>query len=167
MSSSSSTTEQSLPPSQKLPSLLRGDEVLLPMKVDVTISGARVVDTFCWRLFNPYVTPEEFSWRLCSDQNLPLCFQPAIALQIYEQMTAFQEMLASIRLVCAQGIRPPWKSLMAMNIGIRHCTLDYSDKFQWDVLADTGVTPEVQYSGRLHSPLFPFHTFPIMTNQLE
>ena len=146
-----------------LPALLRGDEILLPLKVDVTIAGARVVDTFCWRLYNSYITPDEFSWRLCSDQNLPLCFQPAIALQIYEQLTAFQEMLASIRLLCAQGIRPPWKSLMHMNIGIRHCTLDYSDKFQWDVLADTGITPEVVFVSLSMTPLLIVSVFSLTT----
>ena len=138
-SSSSSSSSQDL-----LPAILRSDDVLLPMKIDVTIAGARVVDTFCWRLYNPHVTPEEFAWRLCSDENLPACFQSAIALQIYEQLTAFREMLASIRLLVAQGIRPPWKRLLAMQIGSRHCALDYSDKFQWDIVADTGVTPEVR-----------------------
>ena len=95
----------------QLPSILVGDSVLLPVKIDITISGnfisaiqyflsipqsshfsekfttgARYVDTFCWKLYNSMLTPDQFAWRLCTDLNLPLCFQSRISLQISEQV---------------------------------------------------------------------------------
>lgn len=130
---------------EQIPSILHESEILIPIKVDVTTGGARFVDTICWRLQNSLVTPDEFAWRTCSDLNLPLAFQSAISLQIQEQIQAYREVLAVLKIVCMQGIRPPWKSLFTMTIGIRHLTLDYQDKFQWDVDSTSGVTPEVIY----------------------
>ena len=108
----------------QLPSILVGDCILLPIKIDITISGevspsclcilpsfalmefvliiyasdrslycvcivgARYVDTFCWKLYNSILTPDQFAWRLCGDLNLPLTFQSRISLQISEQVAA-------------------------------------------------------------------------------
>ena len=96
----------------QLPSILVGNGILLPIKIDITISGkgfhscpcitllahvpklsqrialiliilcavgARYVDTFCWKLYNSILTPDQFAWRLCSDLNLPLTFQSRIS----------------------------------------------------------------------------------------
>lgn len=46
-----------------LPSILFGHDTLIPIKIDITISGARYVDTFCWKLYNSISTPDEFAWR--------------------------------------------------------------------------------------------------------
>jgi hypothetical protein len=125
-----------------LPSILSGDNILLPVKIDITISGARYVDTFCWKLYNSLLTPDQFAWRLCTDLNLPITFQSRISLQISEQIVAFQEIITLLRLVLSKGIQPPWSKLLHVTIGIRHNTLDYSDKFQWDIVSQTGISPE-------------------------
>jgi SNF5 / SMARCB1 / INI1 len=126
----------------QLPYLLVGEDVLFPMKIDVTIGGARIVDTFCWRVYNSFVTPDEFAWQLCSDLNLSASFQAAISMQIQEQVLGFQEMVTALRAALARGHRPPWSRMLAMNVGIRHFTVDYSDKFQWDIFSSAAVSPE-------------------------
>jgi hypothetical protein len=54
------------------------------------------------------------------------------------QVIAFQEIISALRLVVSKGVRPPWSKLLNITVGIRHNTLDYSDKFQWDVLSKSG-----------------------------
>lgn len=54
------------------------------------------------------------------------------------QVIAFQEIISALRLVVSKGVRPPWSKLLNITVGIRHNTLDYSDKFQWDVLSESG-----------------------------
>ena len=54
------------------------------------------------------------------------------------KVIAFQEIIAALRLVVSKGIKPPWSKLLCISIGIRHNTLDYSDRFQWDVTSEYG-----------------------------
>ena len=63
------------------------EDVLVPLKVDISYRGARYVDSFCWNC-NPKtnnMSPYEFGCITCADVNLPDGFQWKIALQIQEQ----------------------------------------------------------------------------------
>ena len=126
----------------QLPSILRGSDILVPIKVDVTNAGARFVDTFCWNI-NSSLTSYDYAARTCADLNLPSGFITKIALQIAEQVQAFiiiiktlKELLVANTFPSIQKLREP--SYMA--VGIRFNTLDYSDKFVWDPMAD--ISPE-------------------------
>jgi hypothetical protein len=119
------------------------NEVLVPLKIDVTYKGARYVDTFCWNLYDPCVQPEEFAMRTCLDLNFPIGFHQKISLQIIEQLRAYQILIDSIRLYAP--IIPNWNQKIRQNqiitIGIRHGPLDYSDKVEWDPI-NALITPE-------------------------
>lgn len=50
-----------------LPAFLRDDEIIAPLKCDVTMAGARYVDTFSWNIYNSAISPDEFASRTCAD----------------------------------------------------------------------------------------------------
>lgn len=79
-------------------------------------------------------------WERCNQYNITLAlpYHGFFFFQIIIKVIAFQEIISALRLVVSKGVRPPWGKLMNITIGIRHNTLDYSDKFQWDVLSETG-----------------------------
>ena len=80
------------------------------------------------------------------------------------KVLAFQEIVASLRLVIAKGVTPPWKKLLNINIGIRHNTLDYSDKFQWNVLSDSGKRSTLSCASYVVPSV---HPAPYYTNELR
>lgn len=129
--------------SLELPAILRGD-VLVPLKIDITLGGARYVDTFTWNL-DTESCPEEFAARTCADLNLHPGFQTRICLQITEQVEAFRTIVDVIKMALQDESSPislKMKEPQLMVVGIRHQTLDYSDKFHWDLMS-TVVTPEL------------------------
>ena len=69
-----------------LPALLT-DDLIVPIKVDVAVKGARYVDSFCFKLFDALMTPGEFAARTCADLNLPDAFQHRIAHRTRKQST--------------------------------------------------------------------------------
>jgi len=80
---------------------------------------------------------------MCTDLNLPYPFRQKIALQIEEQVESYGEI---VRLIFKYADRiPNWTNKMqemhTISIGIRHNTLDYSDKIQWSPLS-VALTPE-------------------------
>ena len=60
-----------------VPAFLKGN-VLVPLKIDITYNGARLVDTFSWNLYNSCLTVEEFALMTCIDLNLSSGFQEKI-----------------------------------------------------------------------------------------
>jgi hypothetical protein len=157
MSSSSSSSLTRV----AMPAIIRGKEILVPIKVDLTYKGARLVDTFCWNLYHPVMLPEEFVARTCTDLNLPIGFHSRVTLQIVEQIQAYQILVESIRMYAPNSI-PNWKSkvcqIQPITIGIRHGSIDFSDKVDWNPMddclspedfaatttADLGLPPEIE-----------------------
>ncbi len=127
-----------------IPAIICGENVLVPIKVDLTYKGARLVDTFCWNLYHPAMLPEEFVAVLCRDLNLPVGFHSRVTLQILEQIQAYQILVESIRLYAPSAI-PNWSKkinqLQPITIGIRHGSIDFSDKVEWNPMDDT-LSPE-------------------------
>jgi hypothetical protein len=130
--------------SSNIPAIIRGENVLVPIKVDLTYRGARLVDTFCWNLYHPAMLPEEFVAILCRDLNLPLGFHSRVSLQIIEQIQAYQILVESIKLYAPIAI-PNWSKkinqLQPITIGIRHGSIDFSDKVEWNPMDDS-LSPE-------------------------
>ena len=122
---------------------LKGN-VLVPLKIDITYNGARLVDTFSWNLYNSCLSVEEFALMTCIDLNLSCGFQEKIKNQIQEQIDAFVDIVDLIR-THASTIVPNWASKIRENqiitMGIRHNTLDYTDKISWDPMSSS-ITPE-------------------------
>lgn len=133
----------SLSSSCLLPAILSTSNILVPLKIDITFKGARLVDTFCWNLYHPALLPEEFAARTCSDLNLPLSFHQRITLQIQEQLQAYRILIDCILnyAVCIPNWNNKIKQSQIITIGIRHGTLDFSDSVEWNPL-NADLTPE-------------------------
>lgn len=125
-----------------IPAILRGSNVLVPIKIDITYLGARFVDTFCWNL-DSKMTPYQFALRTCHDMNLPSGFHVRISLQIAEQIQSFKIIVSILRAAFLKGMTNACKLYepQIIVIGIRHNTIDYSDKFIWNPMSSS-VTPE-------------------------
>ena len=117
-----------------LPSILDSneDDVLVPIKIDLADKNGRYVDSFCWNIYNPLLTPEEFAWKTCMEENLPSEMIPRIVDQLVEQIEAFKSL---IHIVESSGnneaIVNQLKNFVS-TVTIRNNVLQYSDTFQWD-----------------------------------
>lgn len=125
------------------PAFLKGN-VLVPLKIDITYNGARLVDTFSWNLYNSCLTVEEFALMTCIDLNLSSGFQEKIKQQVQEQINAFSDIVDLIK-THAASIVNNWSTKIrehqVITMGIRHNTLDYTDKISWDPMS-SAITPE-------------------------
>ena len=127
-----------------LPAFLT-DDLIVPIKIDVAVKGARYIDSFCYKLFDALMTPEEFAARTCADLNLPDAFQFRIAFQIQEQINSYREIITMLRV---NGVdNEKWLKLVSvpldMMVGLRHNAVDYTDKFTWDLTStSSGKEPE-------------------------
>lgn len=127
----------------KVPTFIQMPYILAPLKLDITYRGARLVDTLTWDLYNPVMLPEEFAAHMCADLNLPPGMQERIALQLREQIESYQEVIDTVYKY-AHTI-PHWErkisQIQVITIGIRHGTMDYCDKIEWDPMMEN-FTPE-------------------------
>jgi hypothetical protein len=141
-----SLADESIECPVRLPALLYDDDILLPLKVDVSHRGARYVDTFSWRLFNSLMSVDEFACRTCLDLNLPAMFQWRIALQLHEQIDAYKNLLLLLDSVSSTPGRK-WvtdiRDLQQMSVGIRDNSLEYNDKFTYDTSSSSSHEPEM------------------------
>jgi hypothetical protein len=122
---------------------LNEEEILAPLKVDISFKGARYVDSFCWNC-NPEtntMSPYEFSCRTCADVGLPDGFQLKMAMQIQEQVDAYRILINMLKSHGTEIISR-MNSLMPMTLGIRLHTVDYADHFQFDCCNSTPYAPE-------------------------
>mmetsp|Transcript_32861 Transcript_32861/g.33480 ORF Transcript_32861/g.33480 Transcript_32861/m.33480 type:complete len:239 (+) Transcript_32861:148-864(+) len=111
------------------------DEILVPIKIDITHKGARFVDSFTWNLRNPILTADDFAIRTCLDLNLPEGFIWKISLQIQEQVKAYSSLISlfALEVINNKDFAEKSHELQPISIGIRHNIVDYSDKFLWDM----------------------------------
>lgn len=126
-----------------VPAILKQEQLLVPIKIDVSHNGARVVDTFCWDLRNSPYTPEEFAELTCKDMNLPNGFAYKLFMQLQEQLESYSSIISDI--VEHAHKYPIWrqkiKIVQNISVGLRLGTVDYSDKIRWDPM-DESITPE-------------------------
>jgi hypothetical protein len=126
-----------------IPSFLKGN-VLVPLKIDITYNGARMVDNFSWNLYSSCLSVDEFALMTCIDLNLSSGFQEKIRQQVQEQIDAFRDIVDLIR-SHGPAIVPNWSKKVrehqVITMGIRHNTLDYTDKISWDPMSSS-ITPE-------------------------
>lgn len=154
--------------SVELPAFLREKSILVPMKLDITYNGARIVDSFCWNLYCPYLTPDEFAFTTCADLNLPYGFQVQIKQQISEQIASYMEIISTIKKY-AKYI-PQWsikiRDLIPITLGIRHNTIDYSDKINWNPMCEY-LTPEIFASTTCRDLGLPHDIRPAISHRIR
>lgn len=127
----------------KVPTFIRPPYILAPLKLDITYRGARLVDTLTWDLYNPVMLPEEFAAQMTADLNLPPGMHERITLQLREQIESYQEIIDCVYRYahCIPNWERKISQMQTITIGIRHGTIDYSDKIEWDPMMEN-FTPE-------------------------
>jgi chromatin structure-remodeling complex subunit SFH1 len=118
------------------------EEVLVPIKIDIAHGNGRYMDSFCWNLYNSVLTPEEFVWKTCMEENLPSELIPRIAAQLQEQVDAF---LSFVDLIISSGRNEHIQirlNNLETDVSVRCNVVEYSDSFQWDAYTSTGCDPE-------------------------
>lgn len=127
-----------------IPAILREENILIPIKIDITTNGARIVDSFSWSIYNNYMSIDEFALRTCIDLNIPSSFQNKIMLQMKEQIESYHELILLIK-DYGPKIVTNWSQkiseILTITMGIRHNSLDYTDKIYWDPMS-MDLTPE-------------------------
>ena len=133
-----------------LPALFYEEQLVVPLKMDMTFNGARFVDTCVWKLYNSCITPMEYSCRISADLNLPAGFTHRIALQIEEQLRSYRKIVEELFAIDKDisdnsTLYSNWidklEELQSINIGIRINTLEYQDKLLLNA-TDSTITPE-------------------------
>lgn len=126
-----------------LPAIFHDPEMLLPVKIDITLKGGRYVDTMCVNIKSTAFDIYELCWQTCSDLNLASGFLWRMYLQLREQIIAFRDIVGIFLSLneLPEPNFPDVSSLQAMTVAIRNNTTDYSDKFTWD-MSTPGCAPE-------------------------
>ena len=129
----------------QLPYILLEDHILVPIKLDITYCGARLVDSFSWNISNNcYMSINEFSLHTCIDLNLPLGFESKITAQIKEQVDGYKNIIYIITNY-APSVVKGWidkiHEIQVITLGLRHNSLDYTDKVYWNAMSNY-LTPE-------------------------
>lgn len=109
----------------------RGD-VLVPIKIDVTHGDGRHIDSFCWNLYNSCLTPEEFVWQSCLEENLPSELVPRILAQLQEQVAAFQSLASLVSTSSDDATLRERLGKVITQVCVRSNVIEYSDSFQWN-----------------------------------
>eukprot|EP01031_Cornospumella_fuschlensis_P027757 gene27757-33525_t len=128
-----------------LPGFIRGPQILVPLKIDISYQGARLVDTLCWNIGKngEAMEVEEFVARTCADLNLPIGYQYRMCMQMVEQIEAYTELVKHT--IQMHTHIPQWKEKVekpqTITIGIRYNNVDYADKVDWAPLTNY-YTPE-------------------------
>ena len=127
-------------PYDSFPCLLQCDEVLVPIRIDVTHKGVHVADSVLWNLHNSLFSPEEFAWKFCLDLSLPNTMYQMISFQIYEQLTAFDMLVAMLRDLESfdrtKSLLLAKLSTHVVDIEMKYNVIKYKDTFQWNPFCD-------------------------------
>jgi hypothetical protein len=128
-----------------LPYILLEDHILVPIKLDITYCGARLVDSFSWNISNnSYMSINEFSLHTCIDLNLPLGFESKISAQIKEQVDGYKSIIyiiSNYAPIVVKGWIDKINEIQVITLGLRHNSLDYTDKVYWNAMSSY-LTPE-------------------------
>ena len=132
-----------------LPYILLEDHILVPIKLDITYCGARLVDSFSWNISNDsYMSINEFSLHTCIDLNLPLGFESKISAQIKEQVDGYKRIIyiiSNYAPIVVKGWIDKIHEIQVITLGLRHNSLDYTDKVYWNAMSSY-LTPEIYAS---------------------
>lgn len=129
--------------SYPLPLFLQGNNVLVPIRLDLSFKGARLIDSFCYNIVSPCQSLEELTSILCNDYNLPTGFFNLIYLQLKEQILAYKLLLKTIYYFpyIVKNYLEKLNEIQIISIGFRFNSIDYSDKIEWHPLKDS-LSPE-------------------------
>lgn len=145
---------------------LEADDILVPLRIDITHKGSHFIDTFTWNLYNSISSIEEFTVKLCSDYNLPVTFISLIILQLQQQIDCYNILFSLLQYnyLISSHFNLSVNSLLSyfnsiiIELNIRHNVLEYNDKFQWNIhsnicspekfaqitCSDLGLSPEME-----------------------
>lgn len=103
------------------------DDPLVPIRLDLTLSGTRIQETFTWNALETTISPEAFAVGLAADLGLPSTDHEAIAEAIREQVAAF---------VPPEPRKPTAEeSRQVVRLDLRIGRVVIRDQFEWDLSA--------------------------------
>lgn len=105
---------------------------LIPIRLDLTVDGHRINETFCWSASEQTLTPALFAAQLSSDLGLPATAAPAIADHLSEQLA----------LHVTTSSRPAGgESRHIVRLEVRIGRVVLRDQFEWD-LSESSNNPD-------------------------
>jgi len=112
---------------------------LVPVRVDVTVDGQRLVESVLWGIEEGLMTPEQFAARLCTDMGMPNTFVEPVATAVRDQVKGFVPPV----FVVPGG---QMESVQVIQLDLRVGRVVLRDQFEWDVLNPCG-SPEAFAAG--------------------
>ena len=141
-------------------------DILVPIHIEVSSKGCKYVDSFTFPLFDPIISPDDFSQRTCSDLNLPLDFRWKISSQIQHQISCYRELWVAFNVAVNENIFPKENILQNISICVRHNSIEYCDTFSWDLTSPEG-SPEKMARVTCSDLGLPPEMEPVIANKIR
>lgn len=137
-----------------VPAILRDVEVVVPLRIDISHKGIRLIDAFCVTLNSIQEKDSIFRhmdmrkcWRVLSertttDLDLPLSFASRIEKQIEEQAESYLQVITMIKSIALSAdsyfaeFKSKLKTTQIILLSIRHGRFTFN---QWFIDNDNGL----------------------------
>ena len=137
-----------------VPAILRDVEVVVPLRIDISHKGIRLIDAFCVTLNSIQEKDTIFRhmdmrkcWRVLSertttDLDLPLSFASRIEKQIEEQAESYLQVITMIKSIALSAdsyfaeFKSKLKTTQIILLSIRHGRFTFN---QWFIDNDNGL----------------------------
>ena len=100
-----------------------GFDNLIPININVELEGIKYKDSLLWNLNEPYLTLENVSHILATDNNLPISFEKEILSQMKRQISFYKK----YNKIEGDEI------LKTIKVDILIGNIEYKDQFEWDI----------------------------------
>lgn len=110
-------------------------ETLVPIRLDLTVEGRRIKESFCWNVLETTTSPLQFATELANDLNLSPAIRDQIAENITEQIESF-----------VPQKQPSTECRHVVRLNLRIGRVLIRDQFEWD-LSSSKNSPEVFAEG--------------------
>lgn len=118
-------------------------EVIIPIKLKISTSGAVINDCFLWNLNESLITPESYASIMSQELDLNRNTETSIANQIKDQIQSYKELLANPNnAIIDQFLSNEKEFHVVLDISANIGEDFYTDKIEWNLLDDT-YTPEM------------------------
>lgn len=96
-------------------------DVLIPIRLDVTVDNHHIHETISWNPNEKHVTPKTFAAMFCADLGLPLTVQELVVEQMNEQ----------IAIHSAHTVQQESRHVVRLDVRIGRIVI--RDQFEWDL----------------------------------
>ena len=131
-----------------LPRLFLEDDILVPLHLDVTLSGTHYTDSLLFPLFDASEPIFDFAASLCVEKDLPSAFAIRIAMQMSEQLEAYADIVTTllskeVRDFHSSNTEPTIPALQYFKLSVIYKAIEYKDEFEFDIIRSAVTTEEI------------------------